>query len=63
MRLQTLETFDEGEFTFANRIHVLRKYVSPKTQTDTTLYDYTTKIHDITIEKKRGSIAIIHGFA
>lgn len=61
LKLQALETLDEGEITLANRIHILRKYVAPKTQTDSSLYEHTTKIHDITIEQKRGSIALIHG--
>lgn len=58
-----LESFDEGEFVLANRISIKRGYVSAKTQTDTTSYDYVTKVHDVTIEKKRASIAMIHGFA
>ena len=63
MKLHVLETFDEGEFTLANRIHVKRYYTAPKTQSDSTLYDHCTKIHDITIETKRGSIALVHGLA
>lgn len=62
-RFDKLELLDEGEVTIADRISILRKYVAPKTQTDTTLYDYMTKVHDITVQQKRGSIVLVHGFA
>lgn len=62
-RLHLLETLDEGEITLANRIQILRKYVAPKTQTDSTLYDFMTRVQDITVAEKRGSIVLIHGFA
>jgi len=50
LKLNVLESFDEGEFVLANRISIKRGYVSAKTQTDTTCYDYVTKVHDVTIE-------------
>lgn len=63
LKLNVIESFDEGEFVLANRISIKRGYVSAKTQADTTSYDYVTRVHDVTIDKKRGSIAMIHGFA
>jgi hypothetical protein len=63
LKLNVLESFDEGEFVLANRINIKRSYVSAKTQSDPASYDYVTRIHDVTIEKKRASIALIHGFA
>jgi len=63
LKLNVLESFDEGEFVLANRIGIKRSYVSAKTQSDTTSYDFVTRVHDVTVEKKRGSIALIHGFA
>ncbi len=63
LKLNVLESFDEGEFVLANRIHIKRSYVSAKTQADPAMYDYVTRVHDVTIEKKRASIAFVHGFA
>jgi hypothetical protein len=63
LKLNVIESFDEGEFVLANRINIKRSYVSAKTQSDPASYDYVTRVHDVTIEQKRGSIALIHGFA
>ena len=60
-RLHYLEHLDEGEILFNNRIKILRKYVVPKTQ-DPSFYDYYTRVEDNTIEKKHGTILLVHGF-
>ena len=63
LRLQLLEALDEGEITLAGRIHILRKYVAPKTVADSTLYNHYSRIQDVTIAEKRANVCIVHGFA
>jgi hypothetical protein len=63
LKLHFLETIDEGEALLADRISILRKYVAPKTDSDASMYNSYTKVHDVTIDQKKGSLVIIHGFA
>ena len=60
-RLNVLDTFDEGEFEFADVIDVKRYYASCKTHPDPTMFAFVTKISHKT--ERRGAIAMIHGFA
>ena len=47
MNLNVLETFDEGEFTLANRLRFRRYYVNNTTVGDG-MYTYCTEIVDVT---------------
>ena len=47
MRLNALETFAEGEFVFANKVKVVRKYVHCKE--DPTMYTHYSQIFDVTL--------------
>jgi hypothetical protein len=60
-RLNLLETLEDGQMTFQDRIFIQRKYVAPKTQKDSSFFDFVTKIEDVTIASKRASIALVHG--
>ena len=62
MNLNVLETFDEGEFTLANRLRFRRYYVNNTTCSDG-MYTYCTEIVDITSVKYKGSIGMAHGAA
>jgi len=62
-RLNALESFDEGEFTFAGRIKINRWHTLSSTHPDPTFHDFVTKIEDVTITNKRGSVCVVHGFA
>jgi hypothetical protein len=62
-RLNAIESFDEGEFTLAGRIKVTRKHTLSITSPDPSFHDYVTKIEDVTITNKRGSVCVVHGFA
>ena len=63
MRLNVLETFDEGEFVFASKLKFVRKYVNDTK--DATMFTYHTEICDQTLQESeyRGQIGIFHGFA
>ena len=43
-RLYALESFDDGEFLFANRIQIKRYYLPTKIINDPSAYDYLTKV-------------------
>ena len=61
MRLNVLETFDEGEFVLAERLKFIRGYVNDTK--DQTMFTHHTKIFDVTLSQYRGSIGMFHGFA
>ena len=63
MRLNVMESFDEGEFVLAKRIKFVREYV--KDTKDPLNYTHTTKIFDVTLSESgyRGQIGLFHGFA
>ena len=63
MGLDVLQTFDEGEFVFANRLRIRRYYVDSTTCGDQGMYTYCTEIIDITKNQHKGSIGIAHGAA
>lgn len=58
-----LETFEEGEFLFADKIKFRRYYGPCSTSSDAGMYAYFTEISDVTAEHKHASIAMVHGFA
>lgn len=60
-RLNLLETLEEGQFSYQERISIQRKYVAPKTQQDTSFFDFVSRIEDVTINPKRASVALVHG--
>ena len=62
MHLNALETFEEGEFTLANKLRFRRYYVTNTTYTDG-MYTYLTEVVDSTALKYKGSIAMVHGAA
>ena len=62
MSLNALETFEEGEFTLANKLRFRRYYVTNTTYTDG-MYTYLTEVVDSTAVKYKGSIAMVHGAA
>ena len=62
MHLNALESFDEGEFTLANRLRFRRYYVTNSTCCDG-MYTYCTEIVDMTALKYKGSIGMAHGAA
>ena len=62
MRLNVLESFDEGEFVLAKRIKFIRSYLADTK--DPMMYTHHTKIFDETLghQGHRGQIGIFHGF-
>jgi hypothetical protein len=61
--LNLLETFCEGEFTFAQRLKFKRYYKPQTTGTDPPLNVFLTEIVDVTQTNHKGSICVVHGFA
>ena len=63
MRLNVLETFEEGEFIFARKLKFVRKYLH--CTEDSVMYSHYSEISDHTLsqEQFKGSIAIFHGFS
>jgi|LauGreDrversion4_2_1035121.scaffolds.fasta_scaffold248560_3 hypothetical protein len=55
--------FDEGEFTFAQRIKITRAHVPSVNHPDSSFYDYVTRIEDTTFTKFKASVCIVHGFS
>ena len=62
-RLNVLETFEEGDFVFADRIKFRRFYAPCTTSKDEAMYAFLTEISDVTILDKHASLAMVHGFA
>ena len=65
LRLNVLETFEEGEFVLSKRLKFVRKYV--RDPVDPAMFTHLTTIQDLTREGEeeqyRGSIGIFHGLA
>ena len=58
--LRALETFDHGKCVFANKIQIQRYYIDSSPAPN---YEYFTRVEDLTREKKRASICLVHDFA
>ena len=48
LRLNVLETFEEGEFVFAQKLKFVRKYVTDPT--NATMFTHHTEIKDQTLD-------------
>lgn len=63
MRLNVLETIEEGECVLAQKLKFVRKYLH--CTTDSAMYSHYSQIYDSTLahDQFRGSIGMFHGFA
>ena len=61
MRLNVLESFEEGEFILAKKIKFVRKYVH--CTKDSAMYTHVSEIFDHTLTEYKGSVGMLHGFS
>ena len=57
-----LETFDEGEFLFANKVLFSRKYLTGAPNKDPTFFTHMTEIR-LQAEQPKATICCFHGIA